>query len=294
MSHLDTLKTGENVVCLYHAQCSDGIGAAWVVWKNFPDARFIAVTHDQPLPEGLEDKVVFIVDFSYKFDPLCELIGRCRSLILLDHHEGAQHVLANVRHLIASGWQRGKHIELTYDKLHSGAIITWRYFYGLKRPPLLLSHIEDRDLFAFKLPKTKEVMATLNVYDWDIEIINQFIETDPDCEKMAEKGPLILQANQTGVDFVLGNCVREMTLGEHTVQVANCPYWLRNEVCDALAETNPFTAVYHDTAEHRIFSLRSKKDGGMNVIPIAHLYGGSGHKNACGFRVTRDHPLAQL
>ena len=27
-------------IVLYHADCFDGFGAAWAVWKKFPNARF--------------------------------------------------------------------------------------------------------------------------------------------------------------------------------------------------------------------------------------------------------------
>ena len=30
-------------VVLYHAECMDGFGAAWALWKRFPEARFVPV-----------------------------------------------------------------------------------------------------------------------------------------------------------------------------------------------------------------------------------------------------------
>lgn len=37
-----------NVVCIYHANCSDGFGAAWALWKCYPDADFYPVLYNTP------------------------------------------------------------------------------------------------------------------------------------------------------------------------------------------------------------------------------------------------------
>ncbi len=47
---------------LYHAECADGFGAAWAIWKQYPDARFIPVKHGNPPPPDLKDQRVVIVD----------------------------------------------------------------------------------------------------------------------------------------------------------------------------------------------------------------------------------------
>src|SRR6187549_3257027 len=52
-------------VVLYHAECADGFGAAWALWRRFPQARFLAVKHGVPPPDGLKGERVVIVDFSY-------------------------------------------------------------------------------------------------------------------------------------------------------------------------------------------------------------------------------------
>ena len=60
-----------------------------------------------------------------------------------------------------------------------------------------------------------------------------------------------------------------------------------------MAESEPFAACYLDTADSRVFSLRSRREGGVDVAKIAESYGGGGHRNAAGFRVPRDHLLSQ-
>ncbi|MGH7257198.1 MAG: phosphoesterase, partial [Nitrospiraceae bacterium] len=50
---------------LYHAECADGFGAAWAIWKRFPEVRFLPVKHGEPRPKDLRGERVVIVDFSY-------------------------------------------------------------------------------------------------------------------------------------------------------------------------------------------------------------------------------------
>jgi hypothetical protein len=66
---------------------------------------------------------------------------------------------------------------------------------------------------------------------------------------------------------------------------------MASDAGDLLSEGEPFAATYSDTAENRVFSLRSRPEG-IDVSEIAKLFGGVGHRHAAGFRIHRDHPLA--
>lgn len=60
----DLPRPDPNVV-LYHADCMDGFGAAWALWKRFPNAEYIPVKYGQAPPSGLSGKHVVMADFSY-------------------------------------------------------------------------------------------------------------------------------------------------------------------------------------------------------------------------------------
>ena len=87
---------------------------------------------------------------------------------------------------------------------------------------------------------------------------------------------------------------RYVTINEIRVPVASLPYTMSSDAGHMMAEGEPFAMCYWDTATHRIFSLRSTKDVGMDVSVVASSYGGGGHKHASGFSVTREHPLASI
>lgn len=83
------------------------------------------------------------------------------------------------------------------------------------------------------------------------------------------------------------------SIAGHEVWAASLPHIMASDAGELMCQGEPFAAVYWDTAEHRQFSLRSR-DGGLDVATIAQGYGGGGHRNAAGFRVTRDHELARV
>src|SRR3990167_6880192 len=42
-------------VVLYHAECLDGFGAAWAIWKKFPSPTFTPLKHSLPAPRAGSD-----------------------------------------------------------------------------------------------------------------------------------------------------------------------------------------------------------------------------------------------
>ena len=68
------MKNLKDIVVIYHDQCRDGFGAAYAAWKKFGDkASYIPRKTQEAVPEGLESKEIYIVDYSYKKPILEEL-----------------------------------------------------------------------------------------------------------------------------------------------------------------------------------------------------------------------------
>src|SRR5580698_3860341 len=78
----------KDIVVIYHKRCPDGFGAAYAAWKKFGDtAEYLAAGYGDPVPEGLEGKEVYIVDFVYEQPGAMEEIARiAKKLVVLDHH----------------------------------------------------------------------------------------------------------------------------------------------------------------------------------------------------------------
>src|SRR5688572_16804381 len=145
-------------LCIYHGNCADGFTSAWVVRKNLPEAEFHAGVY-QDAPPDVTDRDVYLVDFSYKRDVLLEMAERARWITILDHHKTAEADLRDLPDNVAS----------VFDMERSGARITWDHFYYIK-PPQTLLHVEDRDLWRFALPRTREIQANIFSYPYDFDV----------------------------------------------------------------------------------------------------------------------------
>lgn len=270
-----------NLLCIYHKNCADGFGAAWVVRESYGDeVEFYAATHGDNPPE-VTDRDVLIVDFSYSSEKINSMLKSAKSITILDHHKTAQEA---IQPLLDSGSING-----VFDMDRSGAMIAWDFFFPDKEAPQLLKHIQDRDLWKFKLGGTKEIQSYVFAHEYDFDIWDSLVEMaqDPDGHKqMREAGAAITRKHNKDIAELIAVGKRQMVIGGHKVWVVNVPYTMASDACHALCNENPmcppaFAASYFDTPKGRGFSLRSVGD--FDVSKIAKQYGGGGHMNAAGF-----------
>ena len=73
-------------MCIYHGNCADGFGAAWVVRKALGEIDFHGAKYQEPPPD-VTGKDVVMVDFSYKRPVLLEMAEKANSILILDHHK---------------------------------------------------------------------------------------------------------------------------------------------------------------------------------------------------------------
>lgn len=270
---------------IYHGNCADGFGAAWV-FKRFGDREyeFHAGVY-QNEPPNVEGREVYLVDFSYKRNVVELMRERATRIVLIDHHKTA---IDDLQPLIDS-----KAIESLTSLDHSGAMLAWQWFNGNglhNTAPQLLHHIEDRDLWRFALAGTREIQANVFSHPYDFAVWDALMEQPVD-ELIAE-GKAIERKHHKDIAELVGVVTRRMLVGGHNVPMANLPYTLTSDAGHLLAKGEAFAGCYWDTPDGRVFSLRSQDDG-LDVSEIAKQYGGGGHAHASGFRVAYDN-LAQF
>lgn len=280
-------------LCIYHGNCADGFGAAWVVRKALgPDVEFHSAHYGEPAPD-VTGKNVIIVDFSYKYDELVALADIAESVLVIDHHKTAMADLVDVPavelHYEAHKKNSTGKLHALFDMNQSGASLAWDFFFPRHQRPDLINHIADRDLWQFKLPGTREVMANLFSYPQDFAIWDRLFADD--INALRHDGVAINRQHQKTVADLVRTTKRRMLIGGHDVPVANLPFMFASDAGAVMAEGELFAGSYFDTPDGRNFSLRST-DAGMDVSEIAKQYGGGGHRNAAGFRVALDHALA--
>lgn len=259
-------------VCIYHSGCVDGLASAAIVKKAFGDeVVFHAGQYGSPPPE-VEGKDVYIVDFSYKPGDLLKLLESANKLVLLDHHKTAKADLEHFTHPKA---------DIIFDMTHSGAGLAWNYFFPSHPMPRIIAHVEDRDLWRFAMPGSKEVNHVLSCLPNDV---NHWLQIfDWDVDKTIIEGAAIDQFFTSKI-VQLKDLAFQAMIGGYVVPVCNAPSFFASELAGQLAEDKPFAGVFSTNGKEEFWSLRSRGDSGMDVSDIAKQYGGGGHKNASGFK----------
>lgn len=253
---------------LYHANCPDGFGAAWAAsLKLGKSAQYIPAIHGEPFPGLPTDARVVMLDMAYPPARHEELKCLVKSLTVVDHHKTA---LENL------GGRPNVHINLA----HSGAVLAWKHFHPGKAVPDLLRYVEDRDLWKFELPRSREVHAALSSYDRTFEDWSRVAEMN--MMDLAREGDGILRL-QTRLSKQLAREAFLMKIAGVMVPVVNCTAFGSEvgEAMNLMYPDSPFSAYYFEKEGIRCWSLRSQ--GKIDVEKIAKQYGGGGHPNAAGF-----------
>lgn len=262
----------KNIIIIYHGECPDGFGGAWAAWKKFgAKAAYIGAKDRVNPPKGLRGKEVYFIDWVYPVETMAKIMKDAKKVVALDHHVTAKEAteMAN---------------EHRYSLNHSGAVLAWKYFHPQEPLPKLLAHIEDMDLWQWRLPKSKEVVAELEMHPFELREWDKHIRAFEDASKrklIIEKGALLLDYQSGLIDQAASKASPVLFEGRR-VLAANSPLF-HSELGSLLCEKKPpFAIVWwmSDGGKTRV-SLRSRN--GFDVSKLAAKYGGGGHKAASGF-----------
>lgn len=256
---------------LYHGSCLDGFAAAWAARRYFGgNAEYMAVKYGEEPPD-VTGKRVHILDFSYPRAKLIEMNDKASGLIVLDHHKTAQEDLAGLDFA-------------EFDMNHSGCVLSWRYFFDAPVPDLLL-HVQDRDLWRFRLPGTKEVcLALYELIGFDFDEWDRLFANPIHIDHLKSIGTALVKIQTNHLDKAIKH-KHEVIIDGIKISACNALPNLSSELGNMLAKdnVNGIGLVYYFdgiTSKWR-YSLRSIGD--VDVTPIAKLFDGGGHRNAAGF-----------
>ena len=307
---------------LYHANCWDGFCAAWIARKALGEIEAVPVQYGQDPPDVV-GRPVFVLDFSYPRMLMQALIRYAASVVVLDHHKTAKDELDGL-----DGYC-GATIRFDLDK--SGGRLAWDFFFGNKYAtkytpesceqlrPWLVDYTEDRDLWRWKLPKSREVNAALRSYPLDYALWDRWHEDGFNVMLLAPEGEAILRREQQIIDEHVKHA-REIEMDGYKILSVNATV-LFSDIAGELAASpcgrcegdgkahgsdrpfeysgpgsypgpcpvcsgsgkRPFGACWFERQDgKRQWSLRSR-EGGVDVSEVAKRRGGGGHKNAAGF-----------
>lgn len=270
----------KSTLVLYHASCSDGFCAAWIYRRYVsPSAEFRAVQFGSE-PPSVADRDVVILDFSYPRPLLLEMKNKARSLWVLDHHQTAAAELEGLDFCV-------------FDLEKSGARLAWEHFSttdpeAAANVHWLVDYTEDKDLWTWKLPDSRAINAAVGSYPRVFGVWDRMAQRQP--KELVIEGSAILRFQDRLIRPRVKNHAWAKISG-YRVPVTNSTC-LSSEIGNALAEGQPFAAVFFVTTDSRVvYNLRSNTRDGVDVGEIARQYGGGGHPHAASFMVDSMLPM---
>lgn len=267
---------------LYHGNCFDGFTAAWVAKQRHPDAVLLPCIYGKDVPDFDPASNVFMIDVSYPrpvMDALLDIITKAGgTFTVLDHHATAERAL--------EGFPGA-----TFNLRKSGARLAWEYFFPLDAatPPPLVAYVEDRDLWRFELPYSREINAVIQATPMEIRNytdVDEFVlHKRHDAVTL---GSGILRSQDKLIDQMCRE-VRFYALGSFRVPVVNASV-LFSEVANELLTRHPDSEIagyYFNRGDGwQQWGLRSRP--GVDCSALAQTFGGGGHPQASGFQFETD------
>ncbi len=261
---------------IYHKACPDGFGSAYIAWKVLGDSSaYLPLSYYDAIPEIVNSKIL-VCDFSFNYETTMKFIKDNEEFYNIDHHQSA---FDNLKDLSDE--------YKFFDINHSGAYLTWKYFFADVEVPRFIKYIEDYDLWKFQYEETKPFMLALNELPFNFKVWEK-LEDENYLNELIQKGK-ILQSYQDNMVRIITKAVKikSQKIGKSKYKVAYVNTNLfKNEVANKLvSETEcDFSVVYNydDSKNLTKFSLRSI-DQKANVSEIAKVIGGGGHRNAAGY-----------
>lgn len=269
-------------IVIYHKDCTDGFTAAWLMrrWaqdQDFVGVRYHPASYGSDVPRIEEGECCYIVDFSYPRAILEQLNQRCSQLQVFDHHRTAEADLKGLGFC-------------TFDMNKSGSLLVWDEFFGGEIPKLV-QYVNDRDLWKWALPMSKEINAMLRSYTFDFDtwgLLEDYL--DDQFDNAVIQGKAILRDQSQHIDTAVGNAsdrsFRYMDNSTPRAKIFRCvsisDKRISSEVAQKIAEQSS-----HGIGAIDFFgeiSLRSLRPDGPDVSEIARKFGGGGHKHAAGFK----------
>jgi len=266
------------VIIFYHHNCLDGFGSAWAAWKKLKDkAEYHGVSYFNFSFEGIKNKKVYFLDVSPSLKNIEILKRNNNQLVIIDHHISTENKLEMFD-------------ESLFSLDSSSSILAFKYFFPDKKPPKILTYINDIDLWKFEVPFSREITLALKIMSFDFEEWDRIageIEKIKSRKKYIKIGEVINNHQDYLIEDIVSNA-RLVKMEGWEILAANSPV-LASEVGNALVKKcPPMGIICFEGSDHKRVSLRS--NGEVDVSKIAEKYGGGGHKGAAAFYLPLEAP----
>jgi oligoribonuclease NrnB/cAMP/cGMP phosphodiesterase (DHH superfamily) len=311
-------------IVIYHGGCRDGFCAAWV-YNKYYNSQINEVIKKQPdndkgkfgyfngveyhpgfygqEPPDVKDKNVIILDFCYPLEVMKQIIKNSNSVHWIDHHKTAQPFVDYLRKCSEPNNDIGVEgaLQFSFDNNRSGAGLTWDYFFPSQPRPWIVDYVEDRDLWAKKLPSSDIINAYISVLEFDFKVWD-LIEEHMTVDTAEKNGIIAIAKTEQYVREVCKNVYfvdilkfeklsdKFGDVKEHSwskIPTVNICQVDCSEVLAHLLKLYPLSAfsLYWFKRADGMYQYGLRSIGDFDVSTVAKLFGGGGHRNAAGFQL---------
>jgi uncharacterized protein len=269
------MKEIKEKIIVFYDDDADGFGGAWTAYKRLGKrAKYIPIVlRDGDPPAGLTNKKIYFIDAIFSQKSMSRIM-RDNYVVIIDHHKSRRDFIRRADHHV-------------YDVKRSSCVLSWKYFFPKVKVPRLLKHVEDVDLWNWKLAKSREIIAVLdshshNFKKWN-DISNRIEEAEMRKEITTEGGAIVRYEDKALHQLFETHITPIKFLGKK-VFALNSPLFHSQAGHELAKKMPPFGVVWYRKGDTWKVSLRSI--GRFDVSKIAEKYGGGGHRNAAGFRIS--------
>jgi oligoribonuclease NrnB/cAMP/cGMP phosphodiesterase (DHH superfamily) len=259
---------------IYHGNCLDGNGAAVVAYKYFgEEAEYRAAHYGDPPPtdEECSNRIIYMLDFSFPRKEIERMYKHTGGkLTVIDHHYTAKTDLEGLDYTV-------------FNMNHCGAYLAWEFFYPALPVPQMILYIQDKDLWKWHLPNSREISAALHAESYDFQNWLAILESwDKEEPRLIADGKAIIRVESEFIEDMVNTAETIEISGIETLAV-NASV-LQSEVLAELSKIKPPMGVgWVWDGSRQLYKVSLRSTGDFDVSEIAKTYGGGGHKNSAGF-----------
>jgi oligoribonuclease NrnB/cAMP/cGMP phosphodiesterase (DHH superfamily) len=281
-----------SILVLYHNNCPDGMAAAITARRFFQEQghsiTYAPIDYGGQVPSLRGVHAVWLLDYCLPAAQLRAMASQVGRVDVIDHHKTTIPVMAEIGGSVPN-------LTFDFDDNRSGGWLTHARFFPGEMPGRIITYTQDRDLWEWRLPMSKEISAALSALPWsmaDWEAAAKVLDSHSvDAEHpMVKDGRVVLAYQDRMIEDHISQA-NEVEFAGHKVLIANCSAkGITSDLTARLSNGRAFGVTWMLRGDGLIqFSLRSR-EGGIDVSELARRLGGGGHKQAAGFQVRGDHP----
>jgi len=278
-----------NNILYYHNPCQDGFASMFVANKFLKDCHIVPYSHGQNIQDIYTGKTIYFLDMAPSLEVFHKL-NKSNRVIILDHHISNYKEYKDIM-------EKNKDIIIKME--NSGVGVVWEYFTDVPMP-YFLKLIEDRDLWKFNYPETKEFCEALyfttsstDSFSESMAIFDELYENPEKLQYYLNLGKLLVKQKNNKIKYLTDKYIQKVYKYEgHNLCMANVENDLVSDLGNSLSSRPEcdFAILWRYDHEYEKYNLSFRSTDKVDVSEICKKFGGGGHKNAAGCSIQK-HPL---